>query len=161
MLRAGDRWCHCGRCDEWLRGRFSSPHGLLSLHFADDDRVQLLELGQSLDDFQPPLLFGESFVHGVADEQQLLERGQIAQLRQLVERLDAVVAHVDQLQLAHAAEPVALLDGVVADPQLLERVGHVLQLLEALDVVATQRQNLEILQARERRDALDAVGAER
>lgn len=52
------------------------------------------------------------------------------QLVELRPGLDLVVGHVQRGELAQAPEAVQRGDEVVGEPELLERLGHVLQLLD-------------------------------
>ena len=74
---------------------------------------------------------------------------------------DLVVAQVDDLQLLARAEAVERRDEVVAQPELLERLAHVLEALDLLERVAAQRQQPQLLHAREGRHAVDLVRRER
>ena len=49
---------------------------------------------------------------------------------------------------------------IVAKPQLLKGGGNIFQVLYPLDVVASQRQNFEVLQALHGHDLCDCVGRE-
>ena len=86
------------------------------------------------------------------------EVGELRTLRHLFPVLHPVVGDKESVELLEGSQVVESFDLVVAEPELLKRACHVLQVLNPLDVVAGQREDFEALEALHRHDLDDAVG---
>ena len=67
--------------------------------------------------------------------------------------LDQIVRHVESVELLQLDDGLQVVDLVVRDPQLLQRLAHRLDPRQALDQVATQRQDFQVLQVLQVLDA--------
>ena len=84
-------------------------------------------------------------VQWVAHERELHQRGHVLELVKLLPVLDLVVRHVEHLDLLQHGYTLKLLDQAVRYPQLLQRLCHLLESGQALQIVPPKRQYFQVL----------------
>ena len=119
--------------------------------------VNNLNVGDLAHNHGPVLLLGAVSVNGVTEKEDVLKVSKLRALCNFFPVLNLVVRDEESVELLEGSKVVQSLDLVVAEPELLERGGHILQVLDPLDVVAGQRENFQALQALHRHDLDDGV----
>lgn len=125
--------------------------------------VELLQARQHCNHSRPPLLGlgndrAEFERNGIANRIEILERFELLELFQLSKVLDLVLRHVQYAEALQRVDTLHLLDEIVADPELLERVAHRFESDKRLDRIAPEREDAQLFERVEIGDLLDRVG---
>ena len=122
--------------------------------------INRVSLRNSLDNLGNPgvHVFCECFLDWVSSEDEVLDFGKHSKFVQFIPGLYSVVTKEEIFQLLTVLKSVDFVDLVIGKPEFFKSLTDFIECHDSLNVVASQRQNFDVLQFREGSHAFNCIG---